>query len=211
MRRLLAALLILLAPLTVRAQDVAGQFDYYVLSLSWSPSWCRAEGDARDAPQCDAGRRTDFVVHGLWPQYEDGWPSYCRTKARDPLRRDSRAMADLMGSGGLAWHQWQKHGRCSGLSAEGYYAAIRAASARITVPDVFDDLDRTIRLPARVIEDAFIEANPDLSRDAITITCRGQALQEVRICLTRDLQPRDCAPDIRRDCARPDILMPQVR
>lgn len=193
------------------ARDVAGEFDYYVLALSWSPAWCSATGAARGADQCATGRRLDFVVHGLWPQYERGWPQNCATAERDPSRRESQQMADIMGSGGLAWHQWQKHGRCSGLSAAGYYGATRAAAGRIQIPEVFADLDRDITLPPPVIEEAFIEANPGLGRDGITITCRGGDLQEVRICLTRDLEPRDCAPDLRRDCSRSRVLMESPR
>ncbi|RJE81847.1 ribonuclease T2 family protein [Paracoccus onubensis] len=211
MRYLIAAAICALCPLTVHAEDVAGEFDYYILSLSWSPSWCRNEGDGRDAAQCDTGRKTDFVAHGLWPQYEDGWPEYCATDERDPSRRESQSMQDIMGSGGLAWYQWKKHGRCSGLSARGYYQAIREAAEQNPVPDVFDDLDKDITLPPSVVEDAFIEANPDLTRDGITVTCSGEALQEVRICLTRDLEPRDCAPDASRDCSRSKVLMEQVR
>ena len=209
MKYLIAAFLALASP--AAAQDRAGDFDYYVLSLSWSPAWCSATGDARSADQCDIGRKTDFVVHGLWPQHERGWPQNCRSEERDPSRRETQAMADVMGSGGLAWYQWQKHGRCSGLSAAGYYAATREAARRIEIPDVFDGLSRDISLPPAVVEDAFIEANPGLSRDGITVTCRSEALQEVRICLTRDLQPRDCAPDARRDCSRGSVLMEKVR
>lgn len=211
MTRLLLTALIALCPLTTRAEDVAGRFDYYILALSWSPSWCSAEGDAREADQCETGRGVDFTVHGLWPQYENGWPQNCRTSHRDPSRRDSKAMADIMGSAGLAWYQWQKHGRCSGLPAADYYAATRAAADRIAIPAVFEDLGRDIRLPPSVVEDAFIEANPALERNGITITCRSSALQEVRICLTRDLEPRACAPDARRDCPQPRILMESVR
>jgi ribonuclease I len=82
----------------------AGDFDYYVLSLSWSSAWCALEGDARDDPQCDAGRGRTFVLHGLWPQYEDGWPSYCRTAERDPGRAMTAAMTDIMGGAGLAFY-----------------------------------------------------------------------------------------------------------
>lgn len=193
------------------AQDVAGDFDYYVLALSWSPTWCRAEGDDRDAPQCETGRRSDFVVHGLWPQYERGWPEQCQSAARDPTRRESAGMEDLMGSAGLAWYQWQKHGRCSGLSGTGYYEAVRAAAEAVTIPPVFDGLFRDLRVPVAVIEDAFIDVNPELSRDGITVTCDGGRLREVRICLTRDLRSRDCAPDVRRDCRAPSLLMERVR
>ena len=211
MRAFILALAALLTPLPLAARDVAGQFDYYVLALSWQPSWCASTGDGRDAPECDPGTGRDFSVHGLWPQYEDGWPDYCNTRERDPSRRESQMMADVMGSGGLAWHQWQKHGRCTGLSAANYYQATRDALAAIEIPAVFDDLSRDVSVPPPIIEEAFIEANPDLSRDGITISCRDYALTEVRICLTRDLQPRDCAPDSRRDCSLRSILMEQVR
>lgn len=211
MTRILLCLLLALIPLTTRAQDMAGRFDYYVLSLSWSPGWCSATGDGRNAEQCDRGRKVDFVVHGLWPQNEKGWPENCHTNARNPSKRETAAMADIMGSGGLAWYQWKKHGRCSGLSSAQYFETLREAADRIEIPKVFDDLARDISLPPSVVEDAFIEANPDLTRDRITVTCQGKALQEVRICLTRDLEPRDCGADIRRDCPRRDVLMEKVR
>ncbi|SDE59009.1 ribonuclease T2 [Paracoccus isoporae] len=198
------------APTTAQS-DRAGDFDYYVMALSWSPSWCSTTGDRRGASQCDAGRKVDFVLHGLWPQYESGWPQDCRSDERDPSRRETQAMSDIMGSGGLAWYQWQKHGRCSGLSAAGYYDLSRAAFASVTLPEYFVDLDRDISIPPELIEEAFIEYNPDLTADAITVTCRSEDLQEVRICLTRDLKPRDCAPDVRRDCSRASVLMEKVR
>lgn len=207
MKRALAALLTLAAlPGAAPAADVAGRFDYYVLSLSWSPTWCATEGRGRAEAQCAPRRRTAFVVHGLWPQYERGWPDYCATEERDPSRRESQAMADVMGSGGLAWYQWQKHGRCTGLSAERYYSTVRAAARAVVTPAPLRDLARDVRLPASVVEDAFIAANPGMSRDGITVTCNGGRLDEVRICLTRDLQPRPCAPDTRRDCAAPMLM-----
>ena len=189
----------------------AGDFDYYVLALSWSPAWCRLVGDARDDPQCDPGREFTFVLHGLWPQYEAGWPSYCRTSERDPTRRLTAAQADIMGGSGPAFHQWKKHGRCSGLSAEGYFQTARRAFLSISVPELFGQVRKPLQVPARVIEDAFLEANPDLGADGITITCRDGLIQEARICLTKDLQPRACAPDVARDCRLRDAVLEPIR
>lgn len=211
MRILILALAALLSPLPLSARDVAGRFDYYVLALSWQPAWCTRTGDRRDAPECRAGSGRDFNTHGLWPQYERGWPQDCTTPERDPSRRETAAMEDVMGSARLAWHQWQKHGRCSGLSAADYFQATRRATAAIAIPAVFDDLARDITLPPAVIEDAFLEANPDHEADGITVLCRDGALTELRICLTRDLEPRACAPDVRRDCSQPRLLMEAVR
>lgn len=191
--------------------DEAGQFDYYVLALSWSPTWCALEGDAREAEQCDAARDLGWILHGLWPQYERGWPESCPTSARLPSRGESAAMADVMGSGGLAWYQWKKHGSCSGLDGADYYALSRRAYDRIRRPDALRRLDRPVRLPAGVIEEAFVEANPDLDGSMIRVTCEGGRIDEVRICLTRDLAPRPCAADIGRDCPLDDALLAPIR
>lgn len=206
--RLFALLLILIAPVA-RADGVPGRFDYYVMSLSWSANWCRAEGAARGAPQCD--RALGWVLHGLWPQYERGWPSDCQTVERNPSRQDTAAQADLFGSAGSAWHQWNKHGRCSGLSARGYYQLAQRAYDSITRPAVFRQLRDPVQLPASVVEEAFLRDNPDLSADGITVTCRGGAIQEVRICLTRDLEPRACGADVARDCTLDDAWFEPVQ
>jgi ribonuclease T2 len=189
----------------------AGDFDYYVMALSWSAAWCALEGDARGDPQCDDGRGLTFVLHGLWPQNETGWPSFCRTTKRDPSRAQTAAMADIMGGAGLAFYQWKKHGRCSGLSAAGYFQLARMAWDRIVIPELFARVDTDLTLPASVIEAAFIEANPGLAANAITVTCRSGLIHEVRICLTRDLGPRRCGADVLRDCRMTDAMLEAVR
>jgi ribonuclease T2 len=212
MRRFVLALAAFCCALPALAEgERAGDFDYYVLSLSWSAAWCALEGDARDDPQCDAGRGLSFVLHGLWPQGEVGWPSYCRTVERDPTRGQTAAMADIMGGTGLAFYQWKKHGRCSGLSAEDYFRTARQAFDRIAIPDLFSGVDRPLTLPASVIEDAFLEANPGLRRDQITITCQDGRIDEARICLTRDLALRRCGADVIRDCSLGDAVLEPVR
>lgn len=204
-----AALLATLAPASAQ-EDVAGDFDYYVLALSWSPSWCATEGDAGDE-QCQPGRRAGFVVHGLWPQYERGYPQDCETDAADPSRRETAAMADVMGSGGLAWYQWKKHGRCTGLESGDYFDTLRDAAGQVTIPPAYARLMRDLSLPPRAVEEAFLASNPDMSADGITVTCgEGDRVDEVRICLTRDLALRPCASDIRRDCRVPRLTMPRV-
>lgn len=210
MRRLLAALLMLATPAHAEGEP-AGAFDYYVLALSWSPSWCALEGDARGSPQCAAGTGHGFVLHGLWPQFEDGWPSWCRTPQRDATRSETGAMADIMGTPGSAWHQWKKHGRCSGLAAADYFRLARLAWEGVTRPAVLRDLGRAVTLPASVVEAALLEANPGLAADGVTVTCRDRRIQEVRICLTRALEPRACGADVARDCTLRDALLAPVR
>jgi ribonuclease T2 len=210
MRHLPAMLAALMLAAPVQA-DTAGDFDYYVLALSWTPNWCADEGDNRRDARCADGAGMGWGLHGLWPQYEQGWPSYCRTTHRDPTRAETAAMGRFMGSSGLAWHQWQKHGRCSGLSAQEYFIASARAMGKVALPEVFDQLDKPVKLPASVVEDAFLEVNPGMTRDMVTVTCKARAVQEVRVCLTRDLEPRRCGADVIRDCALKDARVDPVR
>ncbi len=206
---LAAALLTALPAQAFADGEKAGAFDYYVMALSWSPNWCALEGDAREAEQCDTD--AGWVLHGLWPQYHRGWPSYCPTVERAPSRQMTGAMADIMGSGGLAWHQWKKHGVCSGLSARAYYDLSRLAYGSITRPEVFRTLDKAVKLPAAVVEEAFLKANPGLKADMLTITCRDGMIQEARVCLSRDLTPVPCGRDTIRDCTMTDALFTPLR
>lgn len=209
MFRILALFLVLAQPL--KAEGTAGEFDYYVLSLSWSPNWCALEGDSRGSPQCEDDADFGWILHGLWPQYENGWPADCRHTFRNPSRSDTAAMADIMGTSGLAWHQWNKHGSCSGLSPADYFALARLAYDRVTRPAVFRRLEDPVTLPASLIEEAFMRDNEGLDADEITITCRSQRIQEARICLTRDLELRRCGRDVIRDCTLDDALFDPVR
>ena len=203
--------LMMLAGVEHADEPKAGVFDYYVLSLSWTPTWCALEGDARGSSQCDQGRGFGFTLHGLWPQYFRGWPSYCRTPHSEATRGETAVMAYIMGSAGLAWHQWKKHGRCSGLSPQAYFSASRAAYDAIQRPGMLRDLNREVTLPARLVEKEFLQANPSLRADQVTITCKARRIQEVRICLTKDLEPRRCGADVIRDCRQNDALFSPMR
>jgi ribonuclease T2 len=208
LRRLICLLwLILAAP--AWAEDQTGDFDYYLLSLSWSPNWCALTGDAQGAEQCDTD--LGWSLHGLWPQYDDGWPSYCPNDFAPPSRAETAAMADIMGSGGLAWHQWRKHGSCSGLSPQDYFALARAAYDSVTRPALFRQFNRRSEIPAEMIERSFLPANPALSADMLTVTCKSGHIQEVRVCLSRDLTPRICGQDVIRDCTLQDAVMVPIR
>lgn len=203
-RRALALATALAAP--AHAGGMPGDFDYYVLALSWQPTWCALEGQGSD--QCT--RPAGWTLHGLWPQYEEGWPSDCPATVRDPSRQETAAMADIMGDGGLAWYQWKKHGRCAGLDPTDYFAAARRAYDRITRPQVLRRIAEPTRLPAKVVEAAFLRDNPDLSEGGLTVTCKSGHVQEVRICLTRDLEPRECGKDVRRDCTLSSAILPPI-
>jgi ribonuclease T2 len=188
-----------------------GAFDYYVLALSWVPGWCAVEGDAAGDASCAPRARRGFILHGLWPQRDPDPPSWCHTGARDPSRAETAAMADIMGSGGLAWYQWKKHGRCSGLTPAAYFAAARRAYAGVRLPEALATLSRPLRITPQVVEQAVLEANPGISAEAVTITCRDGLFQEVRICLTKNLEPRPCGAPVARDCPVDLMTVPPVR
>ncbi len=189
----------------------AGDFDYYVLALSWSPNWCAIEGDAKGSDQCDPRHDHGWIMHGLWPQFEAGWPSYCHGAARNPARSVTNGMEDIMGSSGLAWYQWKKHGKCAGLTGEAYFETARRAYEAVTRPPVLRKISKPLRVPAAVIEEAFLQVNPQLSADMITITCKADHIQEARICLDKSLSPRRCGADVIRDCTATKALMTPVR
>ncbi|MEM1265756.1 MAG: ribonuclease T2 [Pseudomonadota bacterium] len=205
-----AILALALAATPAMGEDVAGEFDYYVLSLSWSASWCTLEGDARDSDQCDPRHDHGFTLHGLWPQYEDGYPEFC-AGGRDPSRAETGGMTDIMGSGGLAWHQWNKHGRCTGLSGPDYLRLSRVAYERVERPEVLRQIPRPLSVAPPVVEAAFLEVNADMVADGITVTCREGLLHEVRICLTRELEPRACGADVIRDCPASAVEILPIR
>lgn len=212
MRVLVLVLCLMQALALGRAQaGQAGQFDYYVLALSWQPSWCAIEGDARGAAQCSQNTGYGWLLHGLWPQYHQGWPEYCQSPFAPPRRGETNAMADIMGSSGLAWHQWKKHGSCSGLTPEDYFATSRRAFNLINRPAILRQLEKPVSLPAKLIEQAFIKSNPQLQPDMVTITCRQGRIQEARICLSKTLQPVPCGRDVVSDCTLKDALLDPVR
>lgn len=196
------------APRAVAAvSEAKGDFDYYVLALSWSPSFCEANPDAR---QCGQGLR--FMLHGLWPQHERGYPQDCYTDAnRRVPNRVLDAYRDLGPSRGLLAHQWRKHGSCTGLDAAGYFEKSRAALARVAIPQSLKSGSSSRRVDPKAIETAFMQANPGLDRDEVTITCKSGDLAEVRVCLTKDLEPRRCGRDVIRDCSQRQVDLPAPR
>lgn len=192
--------------------NVPGDFDYYVLALSWSPSYCEAEGTAADRLQCRSGRPYAFIVHGLWPQYERGWPEFCPATPPRAPEGLVRGMLDLMPSERLVRHQWNKHGTCSGLSPEGYFETTRRARERVRVPDAFARPSEPLRLSPADVEAAFLAANPGLTPDAVAVTCDRRLLREVRICLERfSLDFRPCPAVAARSCRMNPVTMPRAR
>ena len=203
----------LVSALPAAAQEHApGRFDFYVLSLSWSPTYCEDKGPkAANEPQCNLTRPYAFVVHGLWPQYERGFPENCQRPAPYVPNPLVNSMLDVMPSRGLVIYEWKKHGTCSGLAPRAYFDLVRAARDKVTIPAEFTRLDDYRMVSPADVESAFRAANPGLSPDMFSVQCDRRRLTEVRICLSQDLAFRSC-PDVdRRACRLSRMVMPPVR
>ena len=192
---------------TSAAPAVSGHFDYYLLSLSWSPSYCLTH--PQDRAQCSRG--FGFVLHGLWPQYDGGgYPENCGAAA--PL--DAAALAvgqTLFPSPTLMQHEWSRHGSCSGMSAADYFRTADRALAAVRVPPAFEAPRATAQLSGNQIVNAFVAANPQLSADGLTVACTRDELAEVRVCLTRELALRHCGRGVHSACPDVPLRIPAAR
>jgi len=192
-----------------------GAFDYYVLVLSWSPTHCSSDqGRGRDDDlQCRSGRPYGFVLHGLWPQYERGYPQDC--PSGEPQAVDDKLlqqMLEISPSAQLVEYEWRKHGTCAGLGQADYFAAARRAFRSISVPAAYRSPARVVTTTPDDVRAAFLSANSSLSRDALLATCRRNDLAEVWVCLGKALRPRACSKDVRdRHCGGREVRVRAVR
>lgn len=187
-----------------------GQFDFYVLALSWSPTYCNSQAGRRSRNQCRVGANLRFVVHGLWPQHERGSPSYC--DERNPPRSAVEKARGVFPELGLARYQWRKHGSCSGLSPSAYFDAVRKARNSVVVPPSLQKINRGAKADPSLIEKAFLAANKKLRADMIAVTCKRGQLQEVRVCLSKDLRGFvRCGEVDRRACRSSSVSIPPPR
>jgi ribonuclease T2 len=193
------------------ALPVGAGFDFYVLSLSWSPSYCEAEGEDANQQQCADGRLYAFVVHGLWPQFERGYPQDCATRDPNVSRETLRTLYDIMPSAGLIRYQWKKHGSCANMAQQDYFRVLRAARDKVAIPPQFRRLDDYKTVDPKEVETAFIESNQSLPAEGVAVTCDKRYLREVRICMTKDLAYRPCPEVDRRFCRLPKAVMPPMR
>lgn len=193
-----------------RSADEPGRFDFYVLTLSWSPSYCEAEGDRRNDIQCE--RPFSFVVHGLWPQHDRGYPADCDARGQRVPERVLDTNTDIFPSKGLMIHEWRKHGTCSGLDPEAYFNAARALYKRVSIPASLAGVTAPKMVDPDAVEAEFRSANAGLAAEAIAVTCDNRRLREVRICYKRDLSGYVACPEVDRAACRANrTYLPAVR
>jgi len=178
-----------------------GAFDYYVFTLSWSPEFCHSHADA-----AECGEHLGFVVHGLWPQYVDGYPENCST---EPGLADPASMTDIMPDAGLVVHEWKTHGTCSGLDADAYFKLVRQAYTSVRLPEKLKAPARGFSMTPQELKDELINVNPRLKDEDIAVSCGNNWLMGISVCVDKQLQPRTCGS--LRDCRANSIRVAPVR
>lgn len=188
-----------------------GAFDFYLLSLSWSPAYCL---QAPAADECNGPRRYGFIVHGLWPQNERGWPEHCGGTERVP-EAVAREVSDLMPARKLVFHEWSTHGTCSGLAPAEFFALVRRAHDAVAIPAALTRPGAAVEESPAAIVGEFLRANPRLPDRSVVATCSGQGmprLREIHVCFARDLNPRACSADaLREACRAASVIVPPIR
>ena len=198
-------------PQPVRA-DTGGDFDTYVLALSWSPTWCATSDHAPGDPQCDPRRDYGFVVHGLWPSSARGSADYCDTADRWLAEDVIGDMRDLMPSRGLIIHQWKKHGACSGLPQRSYFALVRTLAGRLVIPARYRSPAQPVETTAAALVAAFVAANPRLEPEMLAVRCQRRSgretFSELRICHDRQGRESRCPGRLAASNCRGVITLP---
>ncbi len=153
--------------------------DYYLLALSWAPQFCATHAGNASSSECDPGRHFGFVVHGLWPQNDDGsYPQNC-APARPVAEQTVRRMLAIMPARGLIQHEWAEHGTCSGLSPQEYFAKIEKAFAGVQIPPEYRAPAQTISASPSEIEQKFAAANR-APTGAFRVSCSHAELVELK-------------------------------
>lgn len=189
-----------------KAQGAAGQFDYYVLSLSWAPDFCATAGNNGTANECGVGKRVGFVVHGLWPQDTASLgPENCGPAS--PVAAPIVKFAlGFYPTASLVQHEWATHGTCSGLSPGDYFNAVAQARTSVQIPVQFTAMTEQTQEGTSQIESQFASTNASFPAQAFRATCTQGNLQEVRVCFSKSLAPMACTTSA-GECTAPGMTI----
>jgi ribonuclease T2 len=189
----------------------AAQFDYYVMTLSWAPGFCDLGGKETSSPECAEGSGDGFVVHGLWPNNEYR-PNPESCLGRDPTSADLDDEHGVYPNDRLAAYEYRKHGTCTGLSPQNYFAAVRSVRARLKIPGMFQAPSDQLHMAPEEVAQAFMAVNANLKPDNMAISCSNGELVDVRFCLAKDLSSYAvCRKVARHTCQRTSIVVAPVR
>jgi ribonuclease T2 len=185
---------------TAYAQEVhtpPGQFDYYVLNLSWAPDFCNNMKTLTPQERTAAGNDMQcatpqgFVLHGLWPQNFNGsYPTNCSSK---PAHEDLERNLDMTPNLALLNHEWAKHGTCTTLSPSTFFATARQAYTSVSIPEEFKVIQKDTELSPVAILSMFYRANNTFPQGSFALSCKDNRLTAIEACFSKDtVQPIAC-------------------
>ncbi|XP_052179721.1 ribonuclease 2-like [Diospyros lotus] len=189
------------------------EFDYFLLSLQWPGTLCRRSLNCCSSNACCRGSNapTEFTIHGLWTNYNDGtWPACCSCSNFDikeistlvdtlekywpSLTCDSWPTCD--GGKGLFWaHEWEKHGTCSFPVIQGeynYFLTTLNLYFKYNVTKVLNDAGYVPSNSERYPLGGIISTIQNAFHATPSLTCSDGAVEELRLCFYKDFKPRDC-------------------
>jgi ribonuclease T2 len=183
----------------VAAPAASKPFDYYLLNLSWSPEFCHSHPS-----DIQCAQHSTFVLHGLWPENNDGtYPENCSTA---PGPSNPSQYSDIYPDAGLLQHEWKTHGTCSGLSADAFFQLARQAFHSVQIPPTLSTLNKQISLPPAKILGLFTEANPSITNASLAMSCGSNYLTAVEVCLDKQAHPIACGK--LRSCRANTVKIP---
>ena len=187
------------APLTTVA---TGQpYDFYLLNLSWSPEYCVTNPGAAECSQ-----HLGFVVHGLWPQNNDGsYPKNCGSR---PGPTSPSAWQGLFPTAALAQHEWVTHGVCTPYDADTYFGLIRKAGAEVQIPPTFTGPTQPASDTPADITAQFAKINTGIPPAGIALSCGNNALTAMEFCFDKNLAPIACQGV--RTCRANSVKIPSI-
>ena len=202
-----------------------GNFDSYVLALSWLPGFCSlhhtSECSSLTSAQFSAN---NLSLHGLWPdQSGDNQHNYGYCGVDPSVRQmgENHAWCQMpsfgMSAGALndlstympgtasclQNHEWYRHGSCSAMTPDNYFTAAAALTAKFaaTAAGRFVSAHVGQTVQANDLLSAFESQFGAGSRKYVSLQCAkvggNSALAEVHLVLATPLQGTDFAKMLR--------------
>ncbi|KAJ4955404.1 hypothetical protein NE237_012187 [Protea cynaroides] len=175
------------------------EFDYFALALQWPGTYCQRTHHCCSSNGCCKGSNspTEFTIHGLWPDYNDGtWPACC-SRSNFNIKEISSLLGDLQkywpslscgspstcfgGRGSLWAHErstellnlYFKYNVTGILNGAGYVAS---NNEKYPLGGIVSAIENAVG------------ASP-------LLVCSHNAVEEIRLCFYKDFKPRDCIID----------------
>ncbi|XP_057789620.1 ribonuclease 2-like [Salvia miltiorrhiza] len=204
-----------LGELSVRSGNQQREFDYFMLSFLWPGTACLSSGgECCHSNACcrRSSALTEFTIHGLWPDYNDGtWPACCPGKRFD-IKKISTLLSTMNkywpsyscesssnchGGTGLFWeHEWEKHGPCSFpiiRDEYDYFMTVLNLYFKYNVTEILGEAGYVASNSEKYPLGGMVSAIENAFHATPALVCSGDAVEELRLCFCKDFKFRDCA------------------